>query len=480
MALKKSQLMSRTAIIALDYNVKATNDPILDFFGVYQEACNWTMHRLWKRKTFGLKQAHDLVYYPLRDKFNLPAQLAVSVYHSAIESGKAAYAVIRNDSNLPKDQRRKVKEPHFDDLIPVGYDIRSMILDFKENTVSLLTTTGRKLFNFTMPDYYYKRFTVKKYLKHLDSQDIYKKQYGRVDPTNPIQTKSVWTPGGANLVYKKGRLYLHLTFVKAIPPILELPLNKQKALGVDLGRTNFAVDSNGKFYTDVSLLKLIRKAQAKRKEIADLLESREVTNLVLKDTDKILVKAGKKPTKVQLSTRSLERHLRRLDRRIDSYWEELCYKVANELFSSVAKPTGTLVLEDLKHSPSFTRAGWPYAKFRRLLSEEAQERGIRLAFVPPAYTSQRCSKCGHTAKNNRKGETFECKKCGHETHADTNGAVNIRDLYLGRWRQKATCKRLNPGDPDRVNKLLGKKPPGRVSRPGQKPPAGKLCRFSAE
>jgi putative transposase len=46
--------------------------------------------------------------------------------------------------------------------------------------------------------------------------------------------------------------------------------------------------------------------------------------------------------------------------------------------------------------------------------------------VPPQYTSQRCSCCGHVDAANRPSqERFVCVSCGHEAHADVNAAKNI-------------------------------------------------------
>lgn len=46
--------------------------------------------------------------------------------------------------------------------------------------------------------------------------------------------------------------------------------------------------------------------------------------------------------------------------------------------------------------------------------------------VNPAYTSQMCNFCGHTAKENRKSQSiFECTSCGHTANADLNAANNI-------------------------------------------------------
>jgi len=55
----------------------------------------------------------------------------------------------------------------------------------------------------------------------------------------------------------------------------------------------------------------------------------------------------------------------------------------------------------------------------------------RLIEVNPAYTSQTCSECGHTDKENRKTQArFQCVSCGFASNADTNAAMNIRRLGM--------------------------------------------------
>ncbi|ABW15268.1 transposase IS605 OrfB [Parafrankia sp. EAN1pec] len=50
----------------------------------------------------------------------------------------------------------------------------------------------------------------------------------------------------------------------------------------------------------------------------------------------------------------------------------------------------------------------------------------RVEKVPAAYTSQRCSACGHVASGNRESQAvFRCLACGHTANADVNAAVNI-------------------------------------------------------
>ncbi|MDI7087989.1 RNA-guided endonuclease TnpB family protein [Escherichia coli] len=68
--------------------------------------------------------------------------------------------------------------------------------------------------------------------------------------------------------------------------------------------------------------------------------------------------------------------------------------------------------------------GW--YEMRRQLAYKQLWRGGQVLAVPPAYTSQRCAYCGHTAKENRLSQSkFRCQVCGYTANADVNGARNI-------------------------------------------------------
>lgn len=50
----------------------------------------------------------------------------------------------------------------------------------------------------------------------------------------------------------------------------------------------------------------------------------------------------------------------------------------------------------------------------------------RVEKVPPAFTSQRCSCCGHVARESRESQAlFRCVACGYSENADVNAAKNI-------------------------------------------------------
>jgi putative transposase len=70
--------------------------------------------------------------------------------------------------------------------------------------------------------------------------------------------------------------------------------------------------------------------------------------------------------------------------------------------------------------------GWH--AFSTALTSQARKTGARIIEVPAAYTSQRCSRCGHTHPDNRENQaTFGCVACGYRCNADVNAAINVRD-----------------------------------------------------
>ena len=102
-------------------------------------------------------------------------------------------------------------------------------------------------------------------------------------------------------------------------------------------------------------------------------------------------------------------------------------------------PAQTYVLEDLSHR--FVMGGKYSKQVRNMLSKwvrgTIKERllfktacaGVLVAFVPAAQSSQHCPECGHTSRDNRKGDQFQCQHCGYTAHADQDG--NTKNNPLG-------------------------------------------------
>jgi putative transposase len=88
---------------------------------------------------------------------------------------------------------------------------------------------------------------------------------------------------------------------------------------------------------------------------------------------------------------------------------------------TVAQP-GVRVAQKRGLNRAIRRSGWA------LLATRLQHKAFgRVEQVTAAYTSQRCSACGHVAPENRKSQAvFECEACTEgPCNADVNAARNI-------------------------------------------------------
>ncbi|EPQ0488114.1 RNA-guided endonuclease InsQ/TnpB family protein, partial [Proteus mirabilis] len=136
--------------------------------------------------------------------------------------------------------------------------------------------------------------------------------------------------------------------------------------------------------------------------------------------------------------------IQRLHSHIANIRKDSLHKVTSE----ISKNHAMIVIEDLKVSNmsksakgtterpgrnvkaksglnrSILEQGW--YEMRRQLEYKQLWRGGQVVAIPPAYTSQKCACCGHTAKENRQSQSqFECLECGYTANADINAARNI-------------------------------------------------------
>jgi IS605 OrfB family transposase len=103
-----------------------------------------------------------------------------------------------------------------------------------------------------------------------------------------------------------------------------------------------------------------------------------------------------------------------------------------------------IVVEKLSHVTSGTKqrhrlgrttrrllSAWAYGYWLERLRQACEWNRVSFRSVPPAYTSQRCSRCGHTEQGNRlRSEVFRCRACGYTDDADVNAARNILSRFL--------------------------------------------------
>ena len=133
------------------------------------------------------------------------------------------------------------------------------------------------------------------------------------------------------------------------------------------------------------------------------------------------------------SKKTKARLIARVDRKISSRTKYENHVVSKRIVEIARTSNAGIAMEDLngaakKGSKSHrvaTRSSWSYAQLQSFVSYKAALAGVPVVFVPPAYTSQTCRKCGERTKT--KGKAFACP-CGHTEHRDINAAYNIAML----------------------------------------------------
>jgi len=196
--------------------------------------------------------------------------------------------------------------------------------------------------------------------------------------------------------------------------------NAVSMVGLDAGVTKLATLSDGTVYQPVNSF----KASQRRLAMLQRKLSRKV--------------------KFSASWQKQKRKIQRLHSHIANIRRDYLHNVTSE----ISKNHAMIVIEDLKVSNmsksakgtakqhgrnvraksglnrSILDQGW--YELRRQLEYKQLWRGGQVLAINPAYTSQKCACCGHTAKENRQSQSqFECLECGYTENADINGARNI-------------------------------------------------------
>jgi IS605 OrfB family transposase len=225
--------------------------------------------------------------------------------------------------------------------------------------------------------------------------------------------------GSAELVYRKGNFYLHISITIPAPEVKQ----PQGSLGVDLGFNRVAVTSDNKFHT----AKNIRHKKA-----------------CYKRTRRSLQANGSK---------SAKRALKRVSGRERRFVADTNHCVSKQIVADAKANNQRIVLEDLNGIRETGKARcvheWSFAELQWMIRYKAARAGVEVAVVSPRYTSQTCSRCLHLGVRPNQSN-FQCRDCGCQINADLNGAKSIakrHDLVaMGRYFCEYPWKEVNrPG-----------------------------------
>jgi len=143
----------------------------------------------------------------------------------------------------------------------------------------------------------------------------------------------------------------------------------------------------------------------------------------------------------QKGTRSAKRHLKAVSGRERRFMRDVNHRITKWMANR--KDVAAYILEDLKGIRDRRRgrklnswlSNWSFHEFQMQLKYKCELTGIRVIYVDPRYTSQKCSCCGNIDKGARNRSRYVCPVCGHSEHADVNAAKNIRDHYASPRRE---------------------------------------------
>ncbi len=307
---------------------------------------------------------HDRVYYDLRDRTDLPANLCVRAYSAAVEAMKSTVDDWKAGKSRPL--------PSFGEPSAI-YDKRTLTI--KDRSATLATVTGRVEVEYVLGDYQ---------RSYLDD-DEYERRMGTLHYREDLDA-----------------FYLHIVLLKEVDE-----RDGDRVLGVDLNLKNVAVTSTGTFYDGGELLWGQNHSFRVRRSLQD------------KGT------RSAKQALARLSGRENRFVLDRLHtisrRLVEEARSHDCSYIAVERLTHIRErmDNGNDRIKRQMHT-------WAFRELQDMIEWKAAEYGIRVEDVNPAFSSQTCSKCGHQSSTNRDSDGwFSCNECGYELDGDYNAAKNI-------------------------------------------------------
>jgi len=330
----------------------------------FADACNHISTVAWDTHTFNRVRLQTLVYADVRATYGLMAQhtcLAVAVVSQAYKADKDTKRAFKPTMAVPLDTPRLYR--------------------LEGNHVAITTLDGR--------------LTVKLNIGGIQREWL----------------KGVTALKEADLVCdRKGRWRLIVSAVYPDPPTMDT----EGVIGVDLGRTDIAVTSDGATFSGTQVTAVRDRYSRTRRMIQ---------------------------RNVSKGTRSSRRRgratLARLSGREHRFQSQVNHTISKRIVTQAIKSKRAIALEDLTGIRERTNRqprnrterrrsnSWAFYQLRAFLAYKCVGAGVPLVLVNPAYTSKMCHCCLHIGE--RSGKRFACLNadccwCGD---ADYNGALNI-------------------------------------------------------
>ncbi len=317
----------------------------------FSKACNLIAEIGHAQKLHRRYDLHHAAYNQVREQTNLPSQHVINAI------AKVAEQFTREPKKLHK----------FKGLATTRFDSRTLTFkrDFAEATLTVCPK-GRVSGELQMP--------------------------GQM--REKLRT---WKIGSADLIFREGEFYLHISVNTDAPEVRE----PSGSLGADFGVKRVAVTSDNTFHT----AKFIRHKKRCFQKTRSELQSN--------------------------GSRTAKRVLRRVSGREQRFVADSNHCISKNIVAHAKANNQRIVLEDLTFIRGRAKRfmtkhihGWSFAQLRSFVEYKADAAGVEVAFVNPAYTSKGCSRCLHIGSRSSQSN-FNCAHCGLRLNADCNGARSV-------------------------------------------------------
>ena len=333
----------------------------------FNEACNWVAEKAFERQLANSYALHKLYYYEVRERFDLPADIAILTFAQVA-------------ANYKRDKNKQVS---FRPLAAIPY--RKGALRYKGLTaVNIKTADGNR---HDIP---------------IQMGQYQAAQFGNIKLY-------------AELVRRKdGKWFLMATVeFDDVPPV-----EPDDFLGIDLGVENLATDSDGQQHSGKEVEHVRVKCQTLKQSLqsaADLAKNHRRRKRIRKK----LKRMADRESRFRRNTNHI------LSKRIVAKAKDTARGMALEDLKGIRDRIR------FRKPQRGRMGSWGFDQLRQFITYKARQAGVKLLLVDPRHTSQMCSQCEHVEPANRSSQSrFCCKLCGHSTHADCNAARNIRARAL--------------------------------------------------
>ncbi|MCG8351293.1 MAG: RNA-guided endonuclease TnpB family protein, partial [Chloroflexales bacterium] len=278
-------------------------------------ACNFISAVAWETRIFGKFALQRLCYQQVRHQFALSAQMTIR-----------ALAKVGDAYKLDKKAKRT-----FRPLASIAYDDRILSFALPRSEVSIWTLDGRQAIPFVCGERQCRLLACRQ--------------------------------GESDLLHHRGAWYLLVTCEAPAPD----PLDVDDVLGIDLGVTNIATDSDGTIHSG-STIKHVRHRH------------RRLRNRLQKK-----------------GTLSAKRRLRQLAGQEARFAKDANHTISKRLVREAQRTKRALALENLKHMRTRVRArkaqrtvlhSWSFLQLLAFVTYKARLAGVPVVLVDPRNTSR--------------------------------------------------------------------------------------------